>query len=195
MIAKLTGILILGLINITGLRSKEVKVIRAPDKGIEAKVIGSNKVMAQEESFEPHWLEIEKIDLSVEVIGVGLNEKKAMIVPEENNLVSWYKNGTVPGEVGSAVLSGHYEWREAGVFKRLGEVEVGDIIKLKDNNGTEKLFRVSKRAIYDKNNFPMKEVFSSKDKKRLNLITCYGRFNRATKLYEDRLVVFAELEE
>src|SRR5690606_29206796 len=105
-----------------------------------------------------------------------------------------YSLGTVPGEVGSAVLAGHVNWKngETAVFTRLEEVKIGDIITITNNYGAVTNFKVT-----DMQSFPIwtdtTEIFSSSDGiVRLNLITCVGEWNDFLGTHSKRLVVFSE---
>src|SRR4051812_40469377 len=56
----------------------------------------------------PVRLSLPAIGLSDAIIKVGLNAEGEMAVPSGNSSnVGWYKDGTLPGEVGSAVLDAH----------------------------------------------------------------------------------------
>jgi LPXTG-site transpeptidase (sortase) family protein len=157
-------------------------------------VLPKSEALGVEEEVNPKYVEIESIGLKSKIVAVGLNEKRVMIVPDENDLVSWYKLGSHPGQLGSAVLAGHNEWNGPGVFKDLHKVEVGDEIKIIGDKDRIINFLITKIEVYDKKDFPIKKVYSQKDKERLNIITCHGRYNKENKRYEDRLVVYAEIK-
>ncbi len=197
MIVKFVGLTVVGVLNILGLRLSSTPVFESPKNIIQSKglEIGSEEVLAVEEGQEPKLVEIEAINLRAGIVGVGLDDRKAMIVPGESDLVSWYKPGVVPGEKGSAVLAGHNEWEGPGVFQNLHKINIGNSIRVHNINGNILSFRVTRVRAYDRTKFPLKEVYAQRDKKRLNLITCHGKYDSQTKLYEERLVVYAEIDE
>ena len=143
--------------------------------------------------LEPERLIIEKIGINAIVEKVGLTENKAMDVPKEKMNVAWYELGNKPGETGSAVIAGHYDWYDgAAVFFKLNSLEKGDVIETVDTNGQREKFSVTDKALYKNEEFPISLVFSRRDKKRLNLITCDGIFNRQSDAYNEKLVIFSE---
>ena len=134
-----------------------------------------------------------KIDAPIEL--VGLTSDGAMDVPKSQGAVAWYDLGPRPGEFGSAVIDGHFGVLKNGapsVFDDLSALQPGDSIKVIDEAGIEMIFVVGQIRNYD----PLADatdVFNSSDgKAHLNLITCEGVWNKQTKNYSQRLVVFAE---
>lgn len=141
----------------------------------------------------PVKISIGSIGVNAPIESVGILDG-AMGVPTFGHNVGWYSLGTVPGEVGSAVLAGHVNWKngETAVFTRLEEVKIGDVITVTNNYGAVTNFKVT-----DMQSFPLwtdtTEIFSSSDGiVRLNLITCVGEWNEFLGTHNERLVVFTE---
>lgn len=143
----------------------------------------------------PIKLEIPNIDVSTEVEYVGLDSKRNMDVPKDAANVGWYNLGPKPGELGSAVMAGHLDDPNGNpaVFWDLKKLQKGDEIKISDENGNINTFKVSRIETYPFNEFPLQEVFADISGKYLNLITCEGEFDKATKNYSERTVVYSEL--
>lgn len=142
-------------------------------------------------------LKIPKINVDATVESLGLTSQKAVDVTKIPSNTSWYNLGTFPGENGSAVISGHYgQWKsgEGSVFDDLNKLSKGDKLYFEDGKGTTITFVVRESRSYDPNaNTP--EIFDSYDgKSHLNLITCEGSWNKITKSYSKRLVVFTDKE-
>jgi LPXTG-site transpeptidase (sortase) family protein len=149
-------------------------------------------VEAKETKGWPEKLIIGSINLEAAIVTVGLDDEGLTPVPEAKNQVSWFKFGAAPGEIGSAVLAGHYRQTDgAGVFGMLPKVKVGEMITIENNDGQTQTFKVEAIKIYDKDKFPTKEIYGSKDGRRLNLITCFGKYDSWKKDYQKRLVVYA----
>ncbi len=145
---------------------------------------------------KPIRLVIEDLGIKSEVEHVGLTENKAMDVPKEKLNVAWYELGAKPGEVGSAVITGHFDWYDGpAVFFNLDKLEPGDEIEVVAREDEVLRFLVTEKTFYTNEDFPIDLVFARKDKKRLNLITCDGVFNRQTNEYDEKLVIFSELIE
>ncbi len=134
------------------------------------------------------------IDSAVEQVGVTVDG--AMEVPKGPDTVGWYERGPRPGEIGSAVMAGHYGWKnnEAAVFDNLYTLQVGDKLYVEDDQGVTTSFVVRDRRHYDPA-ADASDVFTSRDGiAHLNLITCGGVWNHATQSYSERLIVFADKE-
>ncbi|MEZ4103280.1 MAG: class F sortase [Candidatus Paceibacterota bacterium] len=146
----------------------------------------------ERESY-PVKITIKSIGVNAPIEAVGILDG-AMAVPTFSYNVGWYSLGTVPGEIGSAVLAGHVNWKngEDAVFTNLKNVKIGDVISITENYGNITNFKV-----VDIKSFPIDkdttEIFSASDGiVRLNLITCDGSWNEYLKTHDSRLVVFSE---
>jgi LPXTG-site transpeptidase (sortase) family protein len=138
----------------------------------------------------PYTLSIPTIGLATNVIAVGLNAKGEMDVPSgKTNDVGWYKSGTKPGVVGSAVFDAHV----FAAFKKLADLNVGDSIYVKDTTGQELHFVVEKKETTALAQTSTQKLFAQNDKARLNLITCAGTFIPRLGTYDHRLIVYAVL--
>jgi len=135
------------------------------------------------------------VDSSIEY--VGLTEGGAMDIPQSPINVGWFNLGPRPGEVGSAVIDGHYGWRnkEVSAFDNLYKLKIGDKIYVENDMGDTFTFVVREIRNYDPE-ADTSEIFISNDgKSHLNLITCEGIWNESAQTYAQRLVVFADIEE
>jgi LPXTG-site transpeptidase (sortase) family protein len=106
----------------------------------------------------------------------------------------WYRDGTVPGDVGPAVIAGHVDSvTKPAVFARLGELRPGDQIRVTLSTGAVEIFAVDSIESAPKNAFPTELVYGPTPTAQLRLITCDGVFDSATGHYLDNLIVFASL--
>ena len=141
-------------------------------------------------------LKIPSIRVDTAVEHAGLTTQGAMIAPKGPASTSWFDLGPRPGEIGSAVIAGHYGWKNGrrAVFDNLYKLKKGDKLSVEDEKGIITTFVVREIRKYDpKAN--ASSVFSSSDgRAHLNLITCGGVWNKAKKSYSDRLVVFTDKE-
>jgi len=144
----------------------------------------------------PTRLEIPKISVIAAIDSVGLTMEGDLDVPTGYDSVGWYKDGPRPGELGSAVIDGHFGRSDGGpaVFDKLSQLQKGDKLSVIDTKGATTNFVVTGSRSYD----PAEDataVFRSNDSKaRLNLITCQGRWDNSQDGYRARLVVFTEKE-
>jgi len=143
----------------------------------------------------PQTISIPKINVHATVESVGMDSQGRMDVPKNAVDTAWYKPGYKPGMKGSAVIDGHLD-RVTGapaVFWNLKELTPGDRISVAEDNGKTYTFTVTQISRYPDANFPIKEVFAASDVPMLNLITCNGTWDKNTKNYSDRLVVYSKL--
>jgi LPXTG-site transpeptidase (sortase) family protein len=135
------------------------------------------------------------VDAAVESLGVTVSGE--MDIPKGPDNVAWFNLGTIPGENGSAVMAGHFgAWKngQGSVFDNLHTLKVGDKILVEDEKGETVTFVVREIRNFDPK-ADATEVFISDDgKSHLNLVTCEGIWNKDSKSYSQRLVVFADKE-
>lgn len=142
----------------------------------------------------PKILNIPKLEISANVQSVGLNSNQEMDVPSNDQDVAWYNLGSRPGEIGSAVLSGHLDGRtgQPAVFWDIQKLEAGDDIYVVDGNDNKKHFQVTAIETYQTGAAPLEKIFGANDGIYLNLVTCGGVWDKEKNNYSERLVIFAE---
>lgn len=143
----------------------------------------------------PDELIIPKLTVDAHVQRVGLAKSGNMAVPTNYTDVGWYKLGTAPGQVGSAVIDGHVDngFGKDAVFKHLSELAPGDDLYIQTDSGARLHFIVEDVEAYPVANVPLQKIFNSNDKARLTLITCSGAFDTKQLEYDQRRVVYAVL--
>lgn len=144
----------------------------------------------------PARLKIVGIGVDSVVVPVGVTSDGAMDAPKGPAEVAWLDLGPRPGENGSAVIAGHYGWKNniPAVFDNLHKLSKGDKISIEDEKGMIITFVVREIKIYHKDE-AVPDVFGSSDgKAHLNLITCAGVWNEAEKTRSERLVIFTDKE-
>ncbi len=144
----------------------------------------------------PVRLSIPTISVNTAIEYVGL-KGDAMDVPALPQNVAWYRYGPSIGDIGNAVIAGHYDYYATGkaVFWDLGKLRIGDTIEVYSVLGTKFSFRVTDTKSYLDTQFPIETVFGNSSQRNLNLITCEGAFDPVSTNYNRRLVVFTTLVE
>lgn len=144
----------------------------------------------------PVHLKIPRINVDATIERVGLTSDGAMDIPKSPNDVAWYALGPRPGDSGSAVIAGHYGWKDGNgsVFDDLHTLRKGDNIYIKDDRGAMVSFVVRESRRYDSTADASNVFISSDGKAHLNLITCEGVWNTVSEGYSKRLVVFTDKE-
>lgn len=142
----------------------------------------------------PVRITIKSIAVDAPIEKVELTSDGSMDVPKRPMDTGWYALGKRPGETGSAVIAGHFDWLydAPAVFKDLDKVKPGDTIVVEDDAGATITFIVREHRTYEAA-ADATDVFSSTDgKAHLNLVTCGGVWDKRLKQYSKRLVVFAD---
>lgn len=168
----------------------------SPDSEVDAPpvaVISDPKVGPLE---YPSKLLIPALSIDARIKFVGVNEKGNMATPGNFTDVAWYKYGTVPGQLGSAVMAGHVDngLGLAGVFKHLDTLKKGDDIYVETKEGTKLHFVVFEVKAYPYTDVPTDVLFTRSGKAYLNLVTCVGNWIKEGKTYDQRLIVSALLQ-
>lgn len=142
----------------------------------------------------PARIYIPTLSIDANVQHVGVAKSGAMAVPNNFTDVGWFRGGTVPGQVGSAVVDGHVDNGLAlpGVFKHLDSIKIGDSLYIETAKGDRLHFVVYDVEWYPYKDVPVDGIFQKNDAAYLNLITCGGSWVRQDKTYNQRLVVYSK---
>ncbi len=143
---------------------------------------------------QPTQLRIPDIELDTPLTTVGLHADGTLEVPADYKQAGWYRDSPTPGEIGPAVMVGHYD-NTAGttVFGRLQELTPGKLIEVERQDGTVAKFMIEQVKQFPQDDFPTAEVYGNIDYAGLRIITCGGTFNRLTRHYSHNTVTFAAL--
>lgn len=134
-------------------------------------------------------LHIHVIGLNSPIEYMGATANSEMDVPSgTTNNVGWHKEGTMPGEQGSAVLAAHV----FAAFSKLHQVKAGDSIYVQTKNG-EFHFVMREMKWYLLSELSPDMLFNRNDAKRLTLIACAGNLTPNRSTCNRRLVVYAVL--
>jgi len=149
---------------------------------------------SQIKSVLPSRIKIPMIGVDALIEHTGLTPQGAMDVPDNPYNAAWFNRGPVPGGSGSAVISGHYGWKNniPAVFDNLYKLKIGDEIYIENESGLITTFIVRDLRTYDQKD-DASDVFGSSDgRAHLNLVTCKGVWDKIKKSYSQRLVVFSD---
>jgi Sortase domain len=142
----------------------------------------------------PTRLLVGAIGVDAEVIPIGLDVNRALAVPRDAQITGWWSGGSVPGESGPTVIVGHFDSKVAsGVFAKLQTLRKGASITIEDSEGSKYVYEVVQMEHLHKTAFPTEKVYGPTDGSTLRLVTCGGKFNRATGHYVDNTIAYAVL--
>jgi len=168
--------------------------IALPIVQADVRTVVDPAVVPDTQVSRPIRLKIPAIKVDAAIEAVGLAADGTMDVPTIPSDVAWFERGPTPGQVGSAVITGHYGWKNGKgmIFNNLHKLRPGDVISVEDGLGVLSTFEVKTSRRYDPN-ADVPEVFESADgQAHLNLITCEGVWDASSKSYSKRLVVFSD---
>lgn len=140
----------------------------------------------------PVRVSVTRLGIAMAVRPEGVDATGQMALPEDPRVAGWYRFGPAPAEnAGAVVLAAHVDSRIHGIgpFARLSALRAGDQIVVDDGSASwlylvERIDRVAKEAA------DLPGMFSRDGAPRLHLITCTGRYDRASG-YTANLVVVA----
>jgi LPXTG-site transpeptidase (sortase) family protein len=139
----------------------------------------------------PTRVRIPAIGVDAPLDPLRLDPAGVLEVPPAYARPGWYAQGTLPGEIGPAVIAGHVDsTRGQAVFFRLHELRAGDLVEVARGERWVR-FQVVATERYAKNRFPTERVYGPTPDPELRLITCGGSFDRTRRSYVDNVVVYA----
>lgn len=128
-----------------------------------------------------------------DVVEVGLDDNRAVTIPDDVSQVGWYDRGPRPGEDGNAFMTSHIDSRTQGrgVLFDLRRSEPGDRIQVNHEDGSTTQWEVVHRERIVKGSYPMDRVFRFDGPPGLVIDTCGGPFDPNTGSYENIDIVYA----
>jgi len=122
---------------------------------------------------------IEKIGIDAPVVTMGVDENGIPQVPDNPYDVVWYNWSTPPGHGSNAVFAGHVDWTVdgqpvLGVFYRIRDLEVGDIVEVKLEDGTDYKYSVIGNLALPGEDPRSMEWMGATPTDMVTLITCGG---------------------
>jgi len=139
----------------------------------------------------PRRLQLAAAGVDAAVVPVGVGPGRQLAVPGDVHLLGWWSSGPLPGSpAGTVVIDGHVDDRGGpGALFRLARTPVGAALVLQTPAGVLR-YAVQARRLYGKDQLPG-DLFTAAGRPRLVLITCGGRFDRASGHYQDNVVLYA----
>jgi LPXTG-site transpeptidase (sortase) family protein len=134
-----------------------------------------------------------RVDAPVAEVGLDAHGNLPAPSPTDRNLAGWYQQSAAPGTAGNAVIDGHVDTRTGpAVFYLLGALHKGDTIDITRADRSTAEFTVDAVELYSKGSVPAGQVYGPANHPQLRLITCGGRYTKASG-YQGSVVVFAHL--
>ncbi|WP_157842791.1 MULTISPECIES: class F sortase [Bacillus] len=144
---------------------------------------------------KPVKIQIPKLQVETSIYAAPLSKEGKMEITDNADEVAWFSNGISPGMPGSAVIAGHVDnYTGPAIFFYLKRLKQGDSIFITDEFGDRLEFIVEKVEKYPYDQAPIQLIFGPSTRRKLNLITCTGKYDRKTNVHAERLVVYSEMK-
>lgn len=145
-------------------------------------------------------ISIPRFEIDAPVLIMGVDENGIMEAPDGPDDAAWYDFSAYPGAGSNAVFSGHVDWYNTGpdggpgeaVFWHLKDLDQGDLIEVRLEDGTLYTYQVASREQVDPKTADVGAIVGPTQQELLTLITCGGTFDPDTRSYNMRVVVRAE---
>ncbi|WP_327289462.1 class F sortase [Streptomyces sp. NBC_01198] len=128
------------------------------------------------------------------LVRLGLNADGTIQVPTvaQADRIGWYTKGVTPGQIGPAVLVGHFDTVDGpAVMRNVTKIKQGDRITVTRADGSRAVFAVTSLQQVSKTAFPTQRVYGDTDRPELRLITCGGPITGGH--HPDNIIVYADL--
>ncbi|WEH36371.1 class F sortase [Streptomyces sp. AM 4-1-1] len=126
------------------------------------------------------------------LVPVAAGADGALALRPDGRTGGWWALGAPAGAArGTLLIAGHVDVRGKGLgaFAALYRLGPGDRVEVTGADGRVRPYRLTARRTYARQALPA-DLFSRSGPHRLALVTCAGRYDRATGGYADNLVLY-----
>lgn len=123
----------------------------------------------------PSTLHVAAWDQAFRVVGVRLDDRGALVPPDDVSTLGWWNGGALPGDgTGAVVLAVHRDsaTQGRGPFAELEDLTEGTRVSLDGHT-----YRLESLKTYRKDALPSEKVFGQDGSERLVIVTCGGRYS------------------
>lgn len=127
---------------------------------------------------------------------LSITQDGSMETPHQSSNAGWLQLGPKPGEVGSSIISGHYDdqYGQPAVFYNLKYVQKGADIIVHMADGSDRQFVVDFVGEVDAYGNNIDAITRQTEYPSLTLVTCHGTWDVRNHIYSKRLVVYASMK-
>jgi sortase A len=145
--------------------------------------------------FIPARIEMNEIKLDAQIVPVKI-EYNTLNAPTDFFKVGWQESSGLAGSKDTVIMDGHYDNKSGeAVFFNLKYLKLNQKINVYSSSDNKCIkYRVVCIESYDRLNAPNEKIFKNDGRYRLNLITCYGTFDKKLGTYNKRLVVYCLID-
>ena len=144
---------------------------------------------------QPSQILIPSINLQASIIPIGITSDNYMETPHQAAEVGWYNLGAKPGQIGGAILNGHFDTPTGrpAIFYNLEKVQPNQQIIITTQDGQQLTYTIDQITSHPIDGFPTDLVYGKYTNQKLILITCNGVWDPIRQTYANRLVVTADI--
>lgn len=175
-------------------KAEPQQTVDSPAPVVDVPITDATEIVIAEPPAAPRQLRLDGVDVMMPIAATGVQGDGQMELPDDPNVIGWYKFGAAPGDRrGSAVLGGHVDSIEKGIgpLARLASVQVGERIVVTDGKGRPVAYEVTSVQRITKAALPVDTLFRPGGEHQLAVVTCGGRYLPDAGGYEDNIVVLA----
>lgn len=144
---------------------------------------------------EPKSIRIARINVDNAILPIGLDKDNTLLAPEDVHTAGWYNQSSKPGLPGAVLIDGHGSESGTydGIFSRLHELEINDLIIISRGDGSLLYYTVAKVEIKLINEVDMAETLKPYGgaEEGLNIISCTGHWIKNHSTLDKRIILFA----
>jgi len=144
---------------------------------------------------DPRYIRIPELGVISRIKNMGVTGAGAVDAPKNIYDTGWYNGSVRPGSsTGSSLILGHVSgWTGPGVFKNISRLVPGSQFEVEKGNGEVVRYSVTRTQQIPLDQVNMSEILGTEvaGQHDIKLMTCSGRYNKETRSYEDRFVVYA----
>ncbi len=145
---------------------------------------------------DPRYLRIPDINVFSRIKSLGVTPGGAVDTPKNIYDTGWYNEGARPGNaVGSSLILGHVSgWTGPGVFKNVNKLAVGAKFEIEKGTGEKINYEVTRTEQVVAIEVDMSKILATEvaGEHDIKLMTCSGKYNKETKSFEDRFIVYGK---
>ena len=145
---------------------------------------------------DPRYLRIPDINVFSRIKNLGVTPGGAVDTPKNIYDTGWYDGGARPGNpVGSSLILGHVSgWTGPGVFKNINKLAIGARFEIEKGTGEKVNYEVTRTEQIVAIEVDMSKILATEvaGEHDIKLMTCSGRYNKDTKSFDDRFVVYGK---
>ncbi|MCL2124728.1 MAG: class F sortase [Oscillospiraceae bacterium] len=144
----------------------------------------------------PVWMYIPKLNVDAEIVDTGTDyEADTMEIYPSGTVISWWRESSIPGNMGNAIFGGHNKWSGAnGQLLLLDTLDIGDEMVIVYEDESSLTFNLESVFVYALATAPADVIMDVRGEPRVTIITCKEPFNPNTGTSDNRIIAIFKLE-